>query len=88
MDFAYHPRIPTQVRAIVSQWGTCKDEYEGEDGWSSQLIFESQANDQRLCNDQRNCEKLELAEDAIGLAAYEWILIMFSVMLMSTVMLK
>ena len=68
---AYHPRIPTQVRAIVSQWGTCKDEYEGEDGWSSQLYIREA---RRMISDyvmtQRNCEKLELAEDAIGLAAY------------------
>ena len=68
---AYHPRIPTQVRAIVSQWGTCKDEYEGEYGWSSQLYIREA---RRMISDyvmtQRNCEKLELAEDAIGLAAY------------------
>ena len=68
---AYHPRIPAQVRAIVSQWGTCKDEYEREDGWSSQLYIREA---RRMISDyvmtQRNCEKLELAEDAIGMAAY------------------
>ncbi len=68
---AYHPRIPAQVRAIVSQWGTCKDEYEREDGWPSQLYIREA---RRMISDyvmtQRNCEKLELAEDAIGLAAY------------------
>ena len=68
---ANHPRIPAQVRAIVSQWGTCKDEYEREDGWPSQLYIREA---RRMISDyvmtQRNCEKLELAEDAIGLAAY------------------
>ena len=68
---AYHPRIPAPVRAIVSQWGTCKDEYESEDGWSSQLYIREA---RRMISDyvmtQRNCEKLELAEDAIGMAAY------------------
>ena len=68
---AYHPRIPAQVRAIVSQWGTCKDEYEREDGWPSQLYIREA---RRMISDyvmtQRNCEKLELAEDAIGMAAY------------------
>lgn len=68
---AYHPRIPAQVRAIVSQWGTCKDEYEREDGWPSQLYIREA---RRMISDyvmtQSNCEKLELAEDAIGLAAY------------------
>ena len=34
---AYHPRIPKQVREIVSKWGTCKDEHESDDGWPSQL---------------------------------------------------
>ena len=67
----YHPRIPNQVRVIVSQWGTCKDEYEGEDGWPSQLYIREA---RRMISDyvmtQRNCEKLELAGDAIGLAAY------------------
>ena len=68
---AYHPRIPAKVRAIVSQWGTCKDEYEREDGWPSQLYIREA---RRMISDyvmtQRNCEKLELAEDAIGMAAY------------------
>ena len=68
---AYHPRIPAQVRAIVSQWGTCKDEYEREDGWPSQLyIREARRMISEYVMTQRNCEKLELAEDAIGLAAY------------------
>ena len=68
---AYHPRIPIQVREIVSQWGTCKDEYERKDGWPSQLYVREA---RRMVSDyvmtQRNCEKLELAEDAVGLAAY------------------
>jgi hypothetical protein len=68
---AYHPRIPAQVRAIVSQWGTCKDEYESKDGWPSQLYIREA---RRMISDyvmtQRNCEKLEFSEDAIGLAAY------------------
>tara|TARA_B100001093_G_scaffold110513_1_gene102805 strand:- start:2477 stop:4210 length:1734 start_codon:yes stop_codon:yes gene_type:complete len=68
---ANHPRIPAQVRAIVSQWGTCKDEYEREDGWPSQLyIREARRMISEYVMTQRNCEKLELAEDAIGMAAY------------------
>ena len=68
---AYHPRIPAQVRAIVSQWGTCKDEYDHEDGWPSQLyIREARRMISEYVMTQRNCEKLELAEDAIGMAAY------------------
>ena len=70
-SLAYHPRIPAQVRAIVSQWGTCKDEYDHEDGWPSQLyIREARRMISEYVMTQRNCEKLELAEDAIGMAAY------------------
>ncbi len=68
---AYHPRIPKKVRDKVSQWGTCKDEYESEDGWQQQLYIREA---RRMVSDyvmtQHNCEALEVAEDAIGLAAY------------------
>jgi len=68
---AFHPRIPNQVREIVSQWGTCKDEYESKDGWPSQLyIREARRMVSSYVMTQRNCEKLDLAEDAVGLAAY------------------
>lgn len=68
---AYHPRIPKQVREIVSQWGTCKDEYDCKDGWPSQLyIREARRMVSNYVMTQRNCEKLELVEDAVGLAAY------------------
>jgi len=31
-----------------------------------------------ICNDPKNCEALIVAEDAIGMAAYGWIRIMYS----------
>lgn len=36
---ANHPRVPEKVRAEVSRWGTCKDEFRDGpgDGWQSQL---------------------------------------------------
>lgn len=68
---AYHPRIPEKVRNVVSRWGTCKDEYEREDGWQQQLYVREA---RRMVGDyvmtQRHCEGLEVAEDAVGLAAY------------------
>ena len=68
---AYHQRIPKKVRAAVSQWGTCKDEYEREDGWQQQLYIREA---RRLISDyvmtQYNCEGLEITEDPIGMAAY------------------
>lgn len=68
---AYHPRIPQQVRDAVSKWGTCKDEYEREDGWQQQLYIREA---RRMISDyvmtQKNCEGFEVAEDPVGLAAY------------------
>ncbi|SHE72749.1 FAD dependent oxidoreductase [Mariniphaga anaerophila] len=68
---AYHPRIPEKVRDVVSQWGTCKDEYERKDGWQQQLYIREA---RRMISDyvmtQKNCEGLEVVDDPISLAAY------------------
>ncbi len=68
---AYHPRIPEKVRKVVSQWGTCKDEYEREEGWQQQLYVREA---RRMVSDyvvtQKNCERFEVANDPISLAAY------------------
>lgn len=68
---AYHPRIPQKVRDKVSKWGTCKDEYEREDGWQQQLYIREA---RRMVSDyvmtQHHCEGFEVADDPISLAAY------------------
>ena len=68
---AYHPRIPKEVRDVVSQWGTCKDEYESGDGWQEQLYVREA---RRMISDyvitQHHCEALHSVEDPVGLAAY------------------
>lgn len=68
---AYHPRIPEEVRAVVSKWGLCKDEFENGNGWSGQLYVREA---RRMVSDhvmnQKNCEKLEVIDDAVGLGAY------------------
>ncbi|MDF1867542.1 MAG: FAD-dependent oxidoreductase [Saprospiraceae bacterium] len=68
---AYHPRIPQKVREVVSQWGTCKDEYERADGWQQQLYIREA---RRMVSDyvmtQKNCEGLEVVKDPVGMAAY------------------
>ncbi|WP_207513913.1 FAD-dependent oxidoreductase [Longitalea luteola] len=68
---ANHPRIPEKVRKVVSQWGTCKDEYDNKDGWQDQLYIREA---RRMVSDyvmtQYHCEGLTVAEDAVGLAAY------------------
>jgi hypothetical protein len=70
-SLAYHPRIPEVIRNEVSRWGTCKDEYEREDGWQAQLYIREA---RRMVSDyvmtQQNCEGLKVAEDAVGLGAY------------------
>ncbi|MEM8890834.1 MAG: FAD-dependent oxidoreductase [Bacteroidota bacterium] len=68
---AYHPRIPEKVRAAVSKWGTCKDEYEREDGWQQQLyIREARRMISKYVMRQQNCEGIEVVPDPIGMAAY------------------
>ncbi|MFO7668018.1 MAG: FAD-dependent oxidoreductase [Bacteroidales bacterium] len=68
---ANHPRIPEQIRAEVSRWGTCKDEFEREDGWQQQLyIREARRMIGEVVMTQRHCEGIEVVEDGIGLAAY------------------
>jgi len=68
---AYHPRIPQKVRDVVSNWGTCKDEYESADGWQNQLyIREARRMKSDYVMTQKNCEGIEVVEDAVGLGAY------------------
>jgi len=68
---AYHPRIPQQVREVVSQWGLCRDEFTENNGWTDQLyIREARRLKSSYVMTQRNCEGLEIAEDAVGLGAY------------------
>lgn len=68
---AYHPRIPEKVRDQVSQWGTCKDEYERDDGWQQQLyIREARRMISSYVMNQKNCEGIEIVDDPIGMAAY------------------
>jgi uncharacterized glyoxalase superfamily protein PhnB len=68
---AYHPRIPEKVRNIVSQWGTCKDEYEHGDGWQDQLyVREARRMVSNYVMTQKNYEGIEVVDDPVGMAAY------------------
>jgi len=69
---AYHPRIPRKVRNAVSKWGTCKDEYgEGSNGWQEQLyIREARRMKSDYVMTQKNCERIEVVDDPVGMAAY------------------
>lgn len=71
-SLAYHPRIPQQVRDVVSQWGMSKDEFTENGGWTPQLYIREA---RRMLSDyvisQRDCEGLQAADDPVGLAAYQ-----------------
>lgn len=68
---ANHPRIPKEVRDAVSQWGSCKDEFQDTGGWPGQIYVREA---RRMTGDyvmtQNNCQGLRVAEDPVGLAAY------------------
>jgi len=68
---ANHPRIPEKIRASVSRWGMCKDEFERGDGWQDQLyVREARRMVGEMVMTQHHCESLEVVEDSVGLGAY------------------
>lgn len=69
---AFHPRIPTNIRNEVSKWGTCKDEYEKDsNGWQQQLyIREARRMKSDYVMTQKNCERIEIVDDPVGMGAY------------------
>lgn len=68
---ANDPRVPEKVRADVNRWGITKDEFKDTAGWPFQLYVREA---RRMISDyvmsQHNCQGREVAEDAVGLAAY------------------
>ena len=68
---ANHQRVPKKIRDEVSNWGTCKDEFEREDGWPQQLyIREARRMISDLVITEKHCEGIEKVNDGIGLASY------------------
>jgi hypothetical protein len=68
---ANHPRVPDHIRHQVARWGTCRDEFEREDGWQQQLyVREARRMTGATVMTQHHCQGRQVAEDAIGLAAY------------------
>ncbi len=68
---ANHSRVPDHIRNEVARWGMCRDEFEREDGWQQQLyVREARRMIGKTVMTQHHCQGREIAEDAIGLAAY------------------
>lgn len=68
---ANHERIPLKIRNEVSRWGTCKDEFDSEDGWQQQLyIREARRMVSAVVMHQKHCEGIEVVPDVVGMAAY------------------
>jgi hypothetical protein len=68
---ANDPRVPEKVRNDVVRWGLCKDEFTATGGWPHQLYVREA---RRMISDyvmtQHNCQRRQVADDAVGLAAY------------------
>jgi hypothetical protein len=68
---ANDPRLPERLRREVNRWGLCKDEFQETGGWPHQLyVREARRMISAYVMTQHNCQGRELADDAIGLAAY------------------
>ena len=68
---ANHPRVPAHVRQEVSRWGLCKDEFQESRGWPHQLyVREARRMIGAVVMTQHHCQGKQVAEDAVGLAAY------------------
>ncbi len=68
---ANHPRVPAHVRKEVGRWGLCKDEFQATGGWPHQLyVREARRMIGAYVMTQHNCQGRQIAEDAVGLAAY------------------
>jgi len=64
-------RVPGKVRADISAWGLCKDEFGDTGGWPHQMyVREARRMVGRYVVTQHDCEHKTSIGDSIGLAAY------------------
>ena len=68
---ANHPRVPEQIRAEVSRWGVCRDEFTAGAGWQGQLyVREARRMVGATVMTQHHCEGRHTVADPVGMAAY------------------
>ena len=82
---ANHPRVPAEMRAQVSKWAPCRDEFVQSGGWQKQLyIREARRMIGEVVMTQNHCQGKIQVKKPIGLAAPPWIHTTYSVMSMKT----
>jgi len=68
---ATDPRVPENVRAETRQWGLCKDEFQDTGGWPHTMyIREARRMLGAYVMTEKNCRRIETADDPAGLGAY------------------
>jgi hypothetical protein len=69
--YAHHPRVPAPIRAAYQKMGLAKDEFLDNGHWPRQLYVREV---RRMISDyvmtERNCKRLEVIEDSVGMGAY------------------
>ena len=64
-------RVPADIRAEMSAWGLCRDEFQDTGGWPHAMYVREA---RRMLSDyvmtEKVCRQLEKPEDAVGLGAY------------------
>ncbi len=69
--YAYHPRVPEEMRTQFQKLGLAKDEFVDNGNWPRQLYIREA---RRMVGDyvmtEKNCRRHEVVEDSVGMGAY------------------
>lgn len=68
---ANHPRVPLEIRDLMSQWGLAKDEFTDNGNWPHQIYVREA---RRMVSDyvmtDLDCRREKIAEDSVGIGSY------------------